>query len=160
MADTKVFRIKNRFVFGLADFLGTTPLAGKESRERTKFIRLLSDHLMEVEKDRLEIIKRFTPLGPQGEPKTKKDATGKEVYDVPKDKSGDYDKEYNELMDEEFVLDILEGNKSKFETAKKLVLETTQKFGPSPEDPAVVKEFKFRQAAEYVEWCEAFEVVK
>jgi len=155
----KPFKIKNKNVVGLANWLNSLALGGKESRERTRFVKILSDHSAEVDAERIELAKKFSNTDKSGNPLTKKDGD-KEIYDLDPSKMEEFVKEFNELMDEEFVMDVLEGNKSKLQAVKDLVLNTSYVFGPSEGDSNEERIKKVLQAQEYDVWCESFEAVE
>lgn len=156
---SKAFKLKNRYVLGLATWLNDQSLAGKDSRERTKFVTLLAAHLNETDKDRVELLKKYAEKDEKGEFKMKEE-NGKQVYDLLPDKLVEFGKEYSELLDEDFIIDILEGNKSKFETVKRIVLDTDYKFGPRENDTPEEKDERVKLMNQYDLWAEAFEEVK
>lgn len=154
------FKIKNKYVLGLASWLNDLQLYGKESRERTRFVSVLSERLAETDKFRNSMVEKYVEKGEDGKSKTKVGDDGVEVWDIKAEELPKFEKEYNELMDEDFVLDVLDGNKEKTKVVKDIVLNTDYKFGPKEGDSVQEKMAKIRQAAEYDKWCEAFEAVE
>lgn len=159
---TKAFRIKKRYLAGLATWLTQLQLSGRLSRERTRFVSLLTKGIQELEFDRKDILDKYVE-------KKKDPKTGKEVWvmqegvDNWKLKEGveeDFIKEINELFDEEFVIDIGEQHKSKIEAIRDIVLNTDYVFGPSKDDSPDEAQKKIDQAHHYDVWCESFEAIK
>lgn len=103
-----------------------------------------------------ELLGRYCPKDKQGQFKVRNEG-GVLVWDIPKDKLTDYQKEYNEIMDEEFKLDISESLKDVALIVGNIVRNTDYEFGPKPEDTNETKQLKMIQAEQYNEWCEAFE---
>lgn len=156
---SKAFTIKNRYVLSLATWLQELSLGGRESRERTRFVTVLNDHLKTVEADRMKLLEGLTKKDEKGVAITKKNDKDQEVFDLG-DNVEAFAKDYNELLDEEFVLDVLEGHKAKLKTTKEIVLETDYKFGPREGDDDAKRVERIRQSAEYDEWAKAFEALE
>ncbi|WP_078428757.1 DUF1617 family protein [Alkalihalobacterium alkalinitrilicum] len=130
-------KLKNNDIRSLANFLAEEKLAGKTSRMRTRFIKILEDRLKEVEEFRIELLEKYA----------KKDDKGKAVlngnqYEIEDREIFSY--EYNELMEEEFIIDETE-SKREMITHVKRILENTEKV------------FSGMEAFDYDRWCEAFE---
>lgn len=153
------FKIKNKFLVGLGSWLNELQLSGKESRERTRFVNLLVDRLTENEKFRAELIRKYAQKDEEGNPKKRMEEGAGEIWDLLPEDMEKYAKEYNEMMDEEFVIDVLEGNKEKVKVVTDIVLNTNYVFGPKEGDSAEEKQAKIRQMNDYGIWCEAFEAV-
>jgi hypothetical protein len=162
----KAFRIKKAFLAGLAGWLNGLALSGRDSRERTRFVSLLVEGNMALEKDRKEVIGKFVEKETvNGEEIWKKtvsegeNSDGKEHFVIPPEKIEDFKKEINDLFQEEFVLDIGEEHLEKMATVATIVLNTDYKFGPSEEDDREEARRKIIEANDYEEWCKAFEAV-
>jgi len=95
-----IVKIENAKLGQAADLLFNLSLKGKQSRHRTKFIKVLTERLTEVEEQRKELAKEHSHVDEHGEPKTKND--GKE-YDI-KDIDA-FRKDLKELFEEELVLE-------------------------------------------------------
>ena len=52
-------KIQNRYLLGLASWLNEQALAGRESRERSRFVTIVADQLAVVEKERKDIIDKY-----------------------------------------------------------------------------------------------------
>ena len=152
------FKIKNKFIVGLGSWLNELQLSGKESRERTRFVSLLVDRLTEVEKFRADLLDKHVEKDEKGE-KKKLMMEDQEIWDMTPENQVSYAKELNELMDEEFVIDVLEGNKEKVKVVKEIVLNTSYVFGPKEGDVEGERQAKLRQMNDYNIWCEMFEAV-
>ncbi len=142
----KVFKIKNSLIIGLVNFLGQQSLHGNESRQRTRFIKLLTERAVEIEKTKKEIIAKYAKKDEKGEVKVKKEQNGATSYDFEDGQIDKANKELEEYLTEDFLIDILEEHKEKFTTVRRLVLETN-------------KEFQGTDAIMYNEWSEAFEAI-
>lgn len=152
-------RIKNRYLLGLGSWLSILPLGGRESRERSRFVQIASDALVQMEKERKELIDKYAEKEEDGVTLKKTVDNGMERYVIPPEKTADLEREYAELLDEDFVLDIGEGHKAKIRTVRDILLNTDYKFGPAETDSPEEKAAKIRQAADYDKWCEAFETL-
>lgn len=153
-------KIQNKYLVGLASWLNELPLGGSESRERTRFVRMLVDRITENEKFRGELLDKYVEKETDGQKKKKiQETTGEEVWDISEENSVLFAKDYADLMDEEYIMDILDGNKQKLKVIKNVVLNTDYKFGPKEGDVGAERVAKIRQANDYEEWCKAFEAV-
>lgn len=160
MPKDQALKIKKLHLVGIASWLNEQQLAGKESRERTRFVGILAKEVEEFNKERNEIVNKYAEKDEKtGKPKTIVD-NGTENFDIKKDKLEAYTKEMVDLQDEEFVLDIGEGHKSKIKTVKDILLNTDYQFGPKEGDDPKEKEAKLRQAGDYAVWCEYFEALE
>ncbi|WP_078430489.1 DUF1617 family protein [Alkalihalobacterium alkalinitrilicum] len=133
-------KLKNNDLRSLANFLVDEKLGGKASRMRTRFIKILNERLKEVEEFRIELLEKYA----------KKDDEGKAIltegsYEL--DDLETFNKEYADLMDEEFIIDETE-SKREMLTHVKRILENTE------------KEFNGADAFAYDRWCETFENLK
>lgn len=156
---SNALKIPNKFILGLASWLAEQPLGGRESRERSRFVTVASEHLQEVEKERKEIIEKFANKDEDGKPKIITVDNGDSRYDIPDEKKAEMEKEYLDLLDEEWVLDVSEGNKAKIKTTRDILLNTEYKFGPKEGDTTEEQIAKVRQANDYDKWCQFFEVL-
>lgn len=146
-------KLKNSLVPPLYTWLDSIPLIGKESRERSKFNKILLERMQEIGEIKQDMVKPHCKIDDKGKLKTKKetvkDNQGKdferEVFVFKNKKAREtYNKEWEEYMEEELIIDVLEGNKSKIYTVKDIILNTEQKFS------GAIAEL-------YNLWCEAFE---
>lgn len=165
-----MFALKNKFLSGLTQWLQLQGLAGRENRERMRFINILQDRLKEVNTFYQGLVQKLVEKDKKGQLKTKIrkqeviGATGKpetretEVFSFADKKTEDeFIKEINDLYDEDFKLDKTEQNKEMLEAIKKILLDTDYKFGPKEGSSNEEKIRDIRIAREYVDWCKAFE---
>ena len=150
--------LKNYHLVPLVNWLVKLSLAGKESRERTRFIKFLGPRLQEISDLRIEMQNKYALKDDKGQPKKKKESSmkiiGEDGKEVESETEGiDFGKneekakdEWNEYQNEEFIIDISEGNKSKVYTVADIILNTTF-------------EFTDWAATMYDEWCECFEAL-
>jgi hypothetical protein len=135
--------IKNIEVEPFIDFLMSFELKGKESRLRTRFVRLLMNRLTLINEEHQLLIKQYSNLDEHGNPKII-EIDGKKFYDV-YDKN-EFNKEYALLMNEDFVIDETQERKEMLLFIKELILNCD-------------KTFKGREALEYDRWCEIVEAI-
>lgn len=136
----KALVLKNHMIEPLILWLQQLALPGKESRERTRFLNLLIERYKEINEVRKGIQEKYGEKDKDG--KLKRDKNGDVVLkDLKK-----AEEEYREYIEEDFVIDLLEGNKSKVYTVADIVLNTEERFeGPN--------------AGQYERWCECFEAL-
>lgn len=155
MSETKVLTLKNHTLLPLAKFLGESKLNGKDSRYRTRFLKVLVERIEETEKERLELCKKYSEKQMVNGVETSVlvDKDGKDTFDEKVSvafKLGNLDefnKEYLSLLNETLVIDVTPANKDMIYTVKDVLLNTTV-------------EFKDGDAATYNTWCDAFESMK
>ena len=155
---SKVLKLKNYFFYAggqpltLQSFLGGLMLHGKESRERTRFLKLISERAQEVEKERIEIGEKNCKKNKKGE-LIYLDKDGKETADKVLGTSFVFEnpenfiKELTDYLNEEYLIDVSPANSETVNTVKGIVLNTS-------------KEFVGGEANLYNDWCDAFENIK
>ena len=158
---SNTLKIPSKHLVGLCSWLNELSLTGKESRERSRFVDICVPRIQEYFKHKEEIFDRYCVKETVEGREVRKvvDEGGVLTYQIPNEKREEFDKEIHDLEDEEFVIDVLEGNKSKIKTAKDLLLNTDYKFGPGDETDPAKREAKIRQTTDYNEWCKIFEEV-
>jgi len=133
-------KLKNVDINGLAEFLASEKLVKKQSRMRTKFLKLLNEAINETEGFRKELLEKYS----------KKDDEGEALIDnnsyVLEDAEA-FNKEYLELMSEDFIIDETESKREMLQHVKR-ILENTE------------TEFEGVKAFQYDSWCDAFENLK
>jgi len=146
---TSVFE-KNRLpVFSLQDWLGKAMLHGRESRMRTRFIKLLDPRIIEINKEREKIYTENSHKDKKGQtifidkddkevPKGTKDCRYK-VKDAEK-----IAKELTEYYMEELIIDITPATEDIIKATRDIVLQSKDTFAGI-------------MAVRYNEWCEALE---
>lgn len=112
--------IQNLYVKQAIDLLYDLSLKGKESRHRSKFIKLLNKRLKEIEEDRVALAKEYSHLDDEGNPIVKNNR-----YDIKDQES--FNKELNELYDEVFVIEG-ENNKEIIKTVYKIIKNCDKEF--------------------------------
>jgi hypothetical protein len=136
-------KMRNYEINSFVGFLMEQELSAQKSRARTKFVKLTVKHLEEVEEGRMQLIKQYSNLDENGEPKLITSEDGKnQVFDI-KDLNA-YAREYDVLMNENFIIEETESNKNMLDAVKEAVLETDQTF-------------KGDQAIVYERYCEIVE---
>lgn len=158
MSENTVWSLQKSYLIGLASWLAEQSLYGKDSRERSRFVALLSAEITAMEKERIEILEKFADKDEDGKPMKAVD-NGQEHYVIADEKKADLQAEYQGLLDENFVLDIGEGHKSKIKAVRDILLNTDYKFGPRETDSPMEAQGRIRQSNDYEKWCESFEVL-
>lgn len=137
-------RIKNFEIKPFIDFLMNLELIGKKSRMRTRFVKLLMERQMLINEEHQELLKQYSELDEEGNPKVvEKD--GELLYDV-KDKIS-FTREYNILLNEDFVIEETEDKKEMLLTVQDIVLNCEMMF-------------KGAEALLYDRFCEILEEIK
>lgn len=95
-------KFKNMIINEAIEFFYELKLKGRQSRMRSKLIKLLNERSQEFVEQQQELLKEHCNLDEQGNPKIiKKD--GNEVYDI-KDLEA-YAKDRQELFEEEYIIE-------------------------------------------------------
>lgn len=129
-------RIKNSLVEGVMELLFNLELRGKQSRQRTKFIKRLNEQLIEVKEQRMDLIKEHSNLDEEGKP-----VIIDNVYDIIDMEA--FNKDIAELFAEELIISSPVDDEM-LKTIKQVLDEC---------DVAFSRE----QAIVYDELCEAFD---
>lgn len=154
------FSIKYNDIVPICNWLNELMLWPVESRARTKFIDILNRQLNEYfEKERQELIRKFTNKDTEGNPLIIIDSNGRRLYDVPKEKSDELNKEYQKLTDESYIIEIDDKNLGMFKFLKKIILNPDFRFGPREGDAQNVKVQKIQLANAYDHWAKMFEML-
>ena len=135
--------IQHSKIAGVIRLLSELSLKGKQSRHRSKFIKLLDDRLTELEEDESNIRKEHCHLDDDGEPKTTNDGAS---WDVKEENQKDFENDILELREEQFV--ITGGDKTEYMKTVKVILDECD------------KEFSGQEAALYDYLYDQIEQVK
>lgn len=149
------FKIKNKYLIGLCDWLSSLQLAGQQSRSRTKFVDLCIPRIAEIEMKKKAVTEKYVKKDENGT-WLKKEIEKRVFWDIPDEKLDEFNSEFDAISEEFFAIEVNE-NKTKLQEIKKIVLTTDYKFGPGENDSIPVKQYKIKLAAEYDKWYEAFE---
>jgi hypothetical protein len=151
------FKFQNKYLQGFLGWFGVLgDMTPKEARMRSRFVQLLVPRIQEIAKSHNEILLKYCKKDEQGEP-IKTTVNGVENYDIADADMAAFQKDDQELLDEDFVLEITPENAEMFATVQHLVLNTNFTFGPKEDDELAVKQEKINQMADYDTWCKAFE---
>lgn len=112
-------RMYNAEVETVANYLLGLSLKGKFSRMRTRFVKTLQEQVGIIQAEHQEIIKEHSELDENGEPKVIEKEDGHKVYDI-KDIEA-FNKEYFELINEPFIIEVTESNKTVVEAVRDAV---------------------------------------
>jgi hypothetical protein len=125
-----------------AQFLLTLELAGKQSRMRTKFCKILGDKMKDVDDDRVALAKEYAKKDANGEPMMITREDGSQVFDM--EDLDAFNREYFILTREELIVDETPERADMINTIKDVVLNTD-------------KIFSGQDAMLYDRWCEIVE---
>lgn len=131
-------KLKNSQLDTLVGILNV-PLDGQKSRIRNRFITSIQPRLKEIEEERLTKVKELSDKDAKGEPILENGN-----FKLSKDNLDKFNKEYTELMNEEYIIDVLDSNRKDMTAIKDLVLNTK-------------KEFDIPGGFAYEELCKSFE---
>ncbi len=137
-------KIRNHEIKGFVDFLMELELKGKESRLRTRFVKLLIERQNLIEEEHQQLIIQYSNLDENGFPKII-ERDGQKMYDVVDIIS--FNREYNILLNEEFVIDESEERKEMLLLIKDIILDCD-------------KTFKGEEAIRYDRYCQIVEDIK
>ena len=158
---SKELRVKNAQIHEFCGWLNDLHLEPTISRVRTQFIERCKKHLNEyVEKERIEIIRKYANKDEEGNPIVIIDSTGRKLYDIPPEKNDKMNNEYNELLQGNFVVPIDENTTEMVKIMKKVVLEPEYRFGPREGDAMNIRKAKVELSIKYHEWCKSFDELK
>ncbi len=115
---------------------------GPVARSRVRFMKLVGPRADENEKFRIELCEKYSEKGKDGKAKLIKDDQGFDRYDI-KDQEA-LDKEYQEYLDEPFIIDILPSNKEDIRLIKQHILNSEL-------------DLDFAESVAYTEICDALE---
>ena len=149
----KTLVLKNKYLTLLAVWLSKQGLAGNDSRQRYRFIDLLRDRIKEIENERVKIVEKYATKDKDKKPVREiviAERDGKPVqieqYKFDRDNKKKFEEEFDGYLEEEFIVDILEGNKEKVKRVREIVLNTDYVF-------------KGEEGEQHNKWCEALEQV-
>lgn len=112
----------------LFTWLSRLALAGRESRERTRFLHLCADRVREMEKARVELAKTYARKDESGHPMQIAGKNGGH-FDIAEEKYVEFVQELQKILNEQITFDILPSNIENWKKIKEIVLNTTEVFG-------------------------------
>lgn len=122
-------------------FLIKEELQGKESRMRTRFIKIAQDRLDEIENERLNLIEKYWKKNEFGEKIIIQE--NENTKPLLEDENA-FINEWIEVLNEEWILDETDERKEFLCVVRNIVINTSQKF-------------KGQEAIFYDKWCEILE---
>jgi len=151
-----MFKLRNKYLSSLSQWLELQSLTSKENTYRIGFITLLQNKLKEIKVLYSNIIESYVEKDKKGNYKTKEE-NGVQVFSFKDEKDKeDYLKELTDEYEKEFTIEETDENKEIMKAIKDIVLNTTYKFGPKPESDKQEQMRDIRIAYEYEEWKKAF----
>lgn len=115
-------RIENRNLQNTIDLLFDLPLRGKQSRHRSKLIKLLQKSLQDVAEQEQEMLVEHCHLDEEGNPKMIEGGTRWDVKDLDA-----FAKDKNEFLAEEVVIDGA-ANEEVLKTVRRILEECDKEF--------------------------------
>lgn len=142
-------------IVDLANWLVELKLHGKQSRQRTRFVKILAERVNELNAERQRLFDEYGEKNRKGE-FIYVDGEGKESTEpkaglrlkMHKGKTEEkFNEEFSTYLNEDYVLDVSPQTKDTIYGVREIILHTNEEFsGP--------------MASRYDEWCEAFENIK
>lgn len=142
-------------VVDLANWLVQLKLHGKDSRRRTRFVKILAERVDELNAERQKLFDQYGEKNKEGK-FVYVDPNGKESIEPAsgmslKMKEGkteeEFTKEFSAYLNEDYVLDVSPQTKDTIYGVRDIILNTKEEFaGP--------------MASRYAEWCDALENIK
>ena len=117
-----IVKIENRYLQQAISLLFDLPLRGKQSRHRTKFIKLLQNRLKEVEEERVQLAKEYAEKDENGNPIVENNR-----YKITEKYKEEFFKEFEALMSEELVIEG-ENFKETLEVVRDILLNCDEYF--------------------------------
>ena len=113
------------------EWLISQKLHGKESRSRTRFLKLLNPRIDEIEKERQELLATYVKKDADGnrvyldkDNKETKEDTGRVVF-TDEDKMNN---EYRAYMSEDFIIDVTPSNSEFIYAVRDILLNSNEEF--------------------------------
>lgn len=151
-----MFKLENKYLSSLSQWLELQSLSSKENSHRIKFVIILQDKLKNIKEVYASIIEKYVEKDKNGQYKTEKDGDLVVFAFSDEKKKEAYLKELTEKYDEEFIIEETEDNKEMLETIKNIINNTTYKFGPRPESDKQERMRDIRIAYECEKWKKSF----
>lgn len=156
LKNTFFIRNESLGIISLAQWLAQQMLHGKESRARTRFLKLIEERINEIDAERLRLAEEHAEKKKDKEgneqlvylDKDGKETTDKSIANSFKVKDMDkFNKEYEDYLNETLVVDVTPANQETIYGVRDIIMDTKEVFsGP--------------MATMYDEWCESFENIK
>ena len=137
-------KITKGTLFALLQWLSRTPLAGQESRYRSRFIKEYSSVVDDIDKLRVEKAEELATKDADGNALKELDEYGKERFAFTEENKKTLGEFWEALLAEEYHLDVVDETKPVLRGVKNILLKSTDKHVGS-------------MATSYDEWCSIFE---
>lgn len=130
MSDQKCLKLNNGVLMSFADWLSRLDdLSGRDSRMRTRFLKLCRDRVMEISDAQNKLFEKYGKRDENKKLVKIIDADGKKAkIDFEPEQYVKYIGEWHAILKEEFVIDILEGNKEEIHRVKEIVLNLDKEY--------------------------------
>lgn len=153
-------RIKNKYIPGLVFWLNSLLLKSSDNETRIKIGNILQIQVDAIEKERINLLKKYAKKDAQGDPEVIITQDARRVYDVLPENTNQLNAEYNSLLENDFVIDLdkKETERNIVKEAKNLICSSEHLFGPTVnDDTEEKKKQKMLIASDYCVWRKAFE---
>lgn len=142
-------KLKNKEINMLAEFLMGLSLKGRESRMRTRLVRILQEHFQETFlAEQQQLVEEHAEYNEDGEivteTRTLKDGTKQTVNKIKKENVVEFNRDIQDLLDEEYTIEENDNTKKMLETVANAVFEYD-------------KELSGQKAFQYDRICDMFE---
>jgi hypothetical protein len=111
-------KMYNAEISGFQDFIFKLKLKGKKSRMRMRFFELLGDQLKQIQKEQQLLLEEQNAIDENGQVVF---IEGTKTPDV--DNMAEYEKEFNQLLNEEFYIEENDKNKDMLLVIKEAILD-------------------------------------
>jgi hypothetical protein len=115
-------RLPNYLVTPFVEFLHSLELPFRQSRLRTKMIKVAQKQLREIEEGRQELLEKYGDKDKEGQLVKEKLEDGTSRIPMSEESAKGFQKDYRELMQEDWILDENESNKDMLLAIKDIIL--------------------------------------
>ena len=122
-----IIKLKNYEIDDFGQFLLSLPLKGKQSRLRSRFIKLLQERALQVQEEQMAIINEYVKKDEQGKPKRKM-KNGQEVWDIKDGKEEEFQEQMREIAFEDCIIEITAEREEMYQVVRDAVLNCDKVF--------------------------------
>lgn len=121
--------LQNKYLFAIASWFNSLELVGYQSRMRTKFVKVLTEHAQKIDDERKAILESYAKKEEDGKFVLVKDANGMESYDLDDEDVLKFKAEYQDVLDKNAIFLVDDSNRDIYNTLKRIIAETDKKVG-------------------------------
>lgn len=119
-------KLRNIEIEPFVEFLMSFELKGKESRLRTRLVKLLNEKLVDFRDEHLELVKDYAKLDENQNPVIIEKENGVQAYDI--ENIDEFNYQYDLLMFEEFTIEKTEERAEMLSFVKDMILDCDKVF--------------------------------